>query len=460
MTAFLPRSLVAALCVAAAVRLAAAPDFKPLDDLARAELARTGIPGCAVAVVVEGKLVHAQGYGTANTDTGDPVRPDTLFRLGSTTKMITAATLVALAKEGRVNLDGQLAAYVLGLAPKIGTLTPHQLLTHSAGLGDDAPMAGPPHDAALGEYCRALTDALVFAEPGKIYSYSNPGYWLAGLVAEAAGGKPYADVVAERVLAPVGMVRSTLRPTVAMTWPLAVGHEGGGAGRPATVIRPLADNAGTWPAGQLFSTAPEFARFCLALMTGGMLDGKQALPAGVMAAQTTPHVALPDGTSHYGYGLNLRTEDGLRWWSHTGSRAGYGSIARMCPERGFAVVVLCNRTGEHLPRVAEKAAELVLGAAAPRREPAPSVAALSLTDEDRRRLVGTFSNGKTTVVIREEGGRLVGAQGGTFTKTGDNRYRRSAVGGAPAADFVFSKGLDGSGAYLSQGGRSLRKVSP
>ncbi len=452
--------LVAVLCVAG-LRLTAAPDFKTLDDFARAELARTGIPGCAVAVVVDGKLAYAQGYGIANVDTGDPVRPDMLFRLGSTTKMITAAALVSLAHEGSLKLDQPVGAVVPGLAPKIAALTPHQLLTHSAGLGDEAPMFGPPHDAALGEFCRKLTDRLVFADPGKISSYSNPGYWLAGLAAEAAAGKPYADVVAERVLAPAGMTRSTLRPTVAMTWPLAVGHESGGAGKPAKVLRPLPDNAGTWPAGQLFSSAPEFARFCIALMTGGVLDGQAALRPSVMAALTTPHVALPDGASHYGYGVNVRSEAGQRWWSHTGSRAGYGSIARMCPERGFAVVVLCNRSGEHLPRLAEKAAELVLGAAAPRSAAAPAAAAsLAITAEDRRRLVGTFANGNTTVVIREQNGQLVGAQGGTFAKTGENRFRRSASGGSPATDFVFSTGLDGQGAYLSQGGRSLRKVAP
>lgn len=455
------RRLGFALCLVAALRAFAAPDFKILDDFARAELARTGVPGCSIAVVVDGRLAYAQGYGVANTDTGDPVRPDMLFRLGSTTKMITAAALVSLAHEGRIKLDAPVGAVVRGLAPRIAALTPHQLLTHSSGLGDDAPMSGPPHDAALGEFCRAIKDDLVFADPGKIYSYSNPGYWLAGLAAETAAGKPYADVVAERVLAPAGMTRSTLRPTLAMTWPLAVGHESGGAGKPAKVIRPLPDNAGTWPAGQLFSTAPEFARFCVALMTGGVLDGRAALPPSVMAALTTPHVALPDGASHYGYGVNVRTDAGLRWWSHTGSRAGYGSIARMCPERGFAVVILCNRTGDHLPRLADKAADLVLGAAAPRPAAPPSAAAsLPLTAEDRRRLVGTFANGKTTVVIREKDGQLVGAQGGTFVKTGENRYRRSASGGAPATDFVYSTGLDGRGAYLSQGGRSLRKVAP
>ncbi len=445
-----------AVLVFAAARLVAAVDFTSLDQLARAELARTGIPGCAVAVVVDGKLAHAQGYGVANVDTGEPVRADMLFRLGSTTKMFTAATVVSLARDGRLKLDAPIGNVVSGLAPKIARVTPHQLLSHSAGLGDDAPMDGPHDDSALAAAGRALSDQLVFAEPAKIYSYSNPGFWLAGLTAEVAGGKPYADLVNERVLAPCGMVRSTFRPTLAMTWPLAVGHAGEN-GKKANVIRPLADNAATWPAGQLFSSAPEFARFCIALMSSGQLDGRTVLAPELVTALTTPHVAVADGESHYGYGVAVRTEAGLRWWSHSGSRAGYGSVARMCPDRGLAVIILCNRTGEHLPRVADKAAALVLGTPPP---PRPAAKALPLTDTDRARLVGTFTNGQTTVVIREKDGQPVGAQGGTWSKLGANRYQRSASGNTPATEFIFSAGLDGQGAYLTQGGRALRRTKP
>lgn len=432
----------------------AAIDFSPLETLVRAELTRTGVPGCAVAVVIDRQLAYTQGFGLANADTREPVRAEMLFRVGSTTKMFTAATAVALALDGKLRLDAPLGSLVSGLAPKIARATPHQLLSHSAGLADDAPMEGPHDDDALAARCRALTDQLAFAEPGKIYSYSNPGFWLAGLAAEMAGGKPYADLVAERVLAVCGMTRSTLRPTMAMTWPLAVGH-GGETGQPAHVIRPLADNASTWPAGQLFTSAPEFARFCMALMSGGKLDGRQALPAELVRLLTAPHVATAEDGYHYGYGLALRTAAGQRWWSHGGSRAGYGSTVQMCPDRGFAVIVLCNRTGAQLPRVAEKAAELVLGTAPNRPPPAPQ---LTLTAEDRRRLVGRFTNGTATVVIHDRDGQLVGAQGGVITKTGEHRFTRSASGGSPATEFVLTTGLDGSGTYLIRGGRALRKV--
>ncbi|MBI5772179.1 MAG: serine hydrolase [Verrucomicrobia bacterium] len=446
-------SVLCVLLFAFRTPLAAEVDFRPLEALVQSELKRADVPGCSVAVVVGGEVAFAKGFGVANVDTGEPVTRDMLFRIGSTTKMFTAAALVSLAEEGRVKLDAPVGGYVKGLAPKLARATPHQLLTHTAGLADETVMEGLHDDIALGLSCRAFKDNLAFAEPGKIYSYSNPGYWLAGLAAETAGGKPYADLVAERVLQPCGMTRSTFRPTAAMTWPLAIGHGPEGPGKP-TVTRPLADNAGGWPAGQLFTTAPEFARFCIAFMNGGKFDGKQALSPFVIGKLSTPHVAVAGREGHYGYGLNVKDEGGLRWLAHGGSRTGYGSTAKMCPEKKFAVIVLGNKSGAGLPRVADKAAELVLGVPMPPREPRNK---FPMSAEEMNRLAGTYSNGRVTLALRVREGRLVGAQGGEFTKVGENRYHRPAVGSAPESEFIFTTGLDGTGAYLLRSGRALKK---
>jgi CubicO group peptidase (beta-lactamase class C family) len=425
-----------------------ATDFSELRELAAAELRRTATPGCAVAVVAGGETVFCEGFGVANVDTGEAVRAEMLFRLGSTTKMFTAATLVSLAEEGKVRLDAPIGESLPGLAPKLAQVTPHQLLTHTAGLTDYTVMEGPHDEAALAANARSLKDDLIFEEPGKIYSYSNPGYWLAGLVTEVAGGKRYADLVLERVLAPCGLVRSTFRPTVAMTWPLAVGHGPEGPGKPF-VIRPLADNAAGWPAGQLFSSAPELAGFCAAFMKGGVL------PRAVVEKLSTPHIALPDGERHYGYGLGVRDVGGLRWLSHNGSRAGYGSHMRLCPERKFAVIILCNKTGENLPRVAEKAVQLVLGLAPPPREPREKV---TLGAEEMQRLAGTYRNGSSTVVLRIRDGQLISREGTTLTAIGENRLARSGAANTPETEFTVVRGADGRAEYLVRQGRALKRV--
>src|SRR6185436_20110663 len=179
--------------------------------------------------------------------TGQAVAPEMLFRLGSTTKMFTAAALVGLAEEGKLKLAEPIGNSIPGLDPRIAALTAHQLLTHTAGLTDESIMNGRHDDAALAAGIRAMDVSWLFTEPDAIHSYANPGYWIAGLACEQLAGKPYADVMDERLFHPLGMRRTTLRPTLAMTWPLALGH-GVKSGK-AVIVRPQADNAATWPAG-------------------------------------------------------------------------------------------------------------------------------------------------------------------------------------------------------------------
>ena len=167
-----------------------------------------------------------------------------------------------------------------------------------------------------------------------------------------------------------------------------------------------------------------------------------------------PHVAIAGREGHYGYGLTVKDEGGLRWLSHGGSRTGYGSHARMCPEKNFAVVVLCNKSGASLPRVVEKAVELVLGIAPAPVEPRKKQA---MSAEEMKRLAGTYSNGHTTLTFRLKDGQLVGVQGGVVTKLGENRYVRSASGTSPESEFILSPDLDGQGAYLIRSGRALKK---
>src|SRR6187399_2308746 len=133
---------------------AAEPDFARLEQVALAELKTSNTPGAAIGIVRDGKLLWSKGLGLANVETGQAVTPEMLFRLGSTTKMFTAAALVTLAEDGKLKLDEPISRCVTGLHPKIGGLTPHQLLTHTAGLTDESIMSGRHDDAALGDNAR------------------------------------------------------------------------------------------------------------------------------------------------------------------------------------------------------------------------------------------------------------------------------------------------------------------
>jgi CubicO group peptidase (beta-lactamase class C family) len=436
-----------AICCAAA---STGIDPASIERVALEELAATKTPGAAVAVVLGDRVVFSHGYGVASVDTGAPIAPDMLFRLGSTTKMFTASAVVGLALEGRIDLNEPVSKYISGLDPVIGKLTSNQLLSHTSGLHDEAPMFGSHEEAALGAGIHAWKADFLFAPPGRIYSYSNPGYWLAGYLAETVGGKPYADVIAERLFAPLGMQRSTLRPAMAMTWPLAQGHEVRD-GKPI-VIRPVADNASGWPAGSIFSSALELARFVIAFMNDGRLDGKQVLPPKLIAILSSPHAEIPGSDHRYGYGLQSSTTRGVHWVEHGGSRAGYGSTIRMAPERKFAVIIVANRSGSGMPKLADAISEAALGLD-PKLPEEPATHPLDAAES--RRYAGVYRNGTAKIALEAETGGVKADIDGTFV-----RFVRASdqflLNGD--AKLVLVPGANGRTEFVFINGRAFRRV--
>ena len=200
-------------------------DFAELEKAINEEIAATKTPGAAVAIISGDKIIFSKGFGTTSAEGGGDVTADTLFRMGSTTKMFTAATLTALVEQGKIRLDAPVGNYIKNLPPKVSRLTAHQLLSQSSGLRDLPPTVFSNDDAGLKQNIVAWKDDVFFTEPDKIYSYSSANYWLAGFLAEEIYKKPYSDAVADLVLRPLGMHRSTIRPNEAMTFPLALGHQ-------------------------------------------------------------------------------------------------------------------------------------------------------------------------------------------------------------------------------------------
>lgn len=427
-----------------------------LEQVVRDELRATGTPGAAVAVIAGGRVIFSRGFGATSVEAGAPVTSSTLFRLGSTTKMLTGAAMVALAGQGKLRLDAPIGDVAAGLAPRLARLTAHRLLSNSAGVADFAAPVASHDDDALATMVRAWKDDVLFGEPGRVYSYASPGFWLAGYVIEQVGGKPYADMMDELVFAPVGMTRTTLRPLVAMTYPLAVGHAAQD-GRTA-VIRPAFDNVAMWPAGSVYSTADDLARLVLALFAGGRVDGRQALPKELLATLSGEYVELPgEPAVHYGYGLLNFVQRGVRVIMHGGFSRGYGSMIQMAPAHGFAVIVLTNRSGETLAKTTQKAQELFLPltpAEMPVRTASP------LAGDDVRRFVGAYVNGAQTWEIRERDGRLELVSEGTAVALSKTDRWRLSYGDALAGDVAFVPGADGRAEYIFTGLYAGRRREP
>ena len=439
--------LVAAL--SAAARQAPLPDFGSLEQTVTDELKTTGTPGGAIAIVIGDRVVYSRGFGVASVETREPVRPEMLFRLGSTTKMFTAAALVMLAERGAIDMDAPVGSYVTGLDAKVGRVTANQLLSHTSGFFDEAPMMGSHDETALEREVRSWTGSRFFTEPGKIYSYSNPGYWFAGFLIEHASRRLYADQLQESLFAPLGMTSTTLRPLVAMTYPLAQGHEGTAQG--PRVIRPAANNAASWPAGSMFSSAVDLSRFVIAFMNDGRLDGTQVLSPAVIRRLTSPRVKVPGAEASYGYGLQVARYRGVDVVSHGGSRAGYGSSIRMVPGKKFAVITVANRTGISLDASAEKAMEIAL----PLERRATAAMAVASSARDLQEYAGIYSQGPRALEVLVRDGKLVLKQDDRelpLVMSGDGL--RTEGGGR----WVVVRGTSGAVEYLHAGGRSWRKV--
>jgi CubicO group peptidase (beta-lactamase class C family) len=349
-------TLVAAVFVFSAIALPA-QDFASVEQSAAVELQKLNIPGAAIAVIRGDRVIFSKGIGIANIETGETVRPEMLFWHGSTTKMFTAAALVGLAVEGKIDLNAPVGKHITGLAPGISRLTANQLLSHTAGLRDGASMYGSHDDSALGNEIHEWTDDWLDASPGTVMSYSNPVYWLAVYLVETITGMPYADAMEARLFQPLGMKRTTLRPMMAMTWPFAQGHEIVD-GKPR-IARPAADNTANWPAGSIFSNLEDLSRFVIAFMNEGRIDSRQVLDPKVIALTSGTHTHIPGGTLSYGYGLELSDARGVHFVQHGGLCTGYGSDMRIIPAQRLAVIVQTNRSGASLPATAEKVLELV-----------------------------------------------------------------------------------------------------
>jgi CubicO group peptidase (beta-lactamase class C family) len=431
-------------------------DFSSLEAVIREELQATNTPGAAVSIVSGDRVIYAAGFGVANVETGAPVTPDMLFRLGSTTKMFTAAALVSLSAGGKLKLDEPIGSYATGLNPKLARITTHQLISNSGGVADFAAPFISNDDEALARMVRGWKEDSLFTEPGRVYSYASPGFWLAGYVIEETSKKPYADAMNELVFAPLGMTRTTLRPLQAMTYPLSMGHSVSGKEKPV-VIRPAFNNVAMWPAGSIYSSVNELSRFVIALLNNGQVEGKQALSPEVPVRLFGKHRQLPGLPDvYYGYGLMNYEMRGLRVIEHGGFSRGYGSMISMAPAERFAVIVVTNKSGETMRRTRMKAMELLLKLK-PQTPEEPKTAA-ALGEAERANFAGKYVNGPQTWEIISRDGKLFykGEEGEVELKK-TAPYRLS-FGEKLENDLMFVADAQGRIEYIFDGLYSARKL--
>ena len=434
--------------------------YAELERVVQAELEETKTPGAVVAIVQGDSIVYQKGFGVSNVETAQPVTPEMLFRIGSMTKMYTAAALVSLAEEGKIDLNAPIGKYLEGLPPRLASVTAQQLISHTAGLADGAVLIGKHDESALAEQVRDYKDSQFFTDPGAVFSYANPGFVIAGYLVERLAGEPYSRALQKRVLDPLKMARTTFQPTVAMTYPFSVGHVGND-GAAARVQRPMEDNTQIWPAGFLFSNVSDLSRFAIAFMNGGQIEGKPALATKLIERLSTsiaPVQSQFEGAT-YGYGLIMREYRGVRLVEHGGTTTGFASDFVMAPAQRVAVIILANRS-IHLMKTEEKALELALplGPKPPESEPQ------KFTDREIEEFVGRYAqdpNARTPFEIVRAGEGLNLKQGQAqlpLTKVGADVFTVKLPRFTAPLRMKIVRGADGRVAYLHNRLRALKRL--
>lgn len=395
------------------VPLAAEPDRKAkvlalapkLDALFAARAAATGTTGAAVGIVLEGDVVYVRGFGVRELESKQPVEGDTVFRIGSVSKTITALAVLKLRDQGRVVLDAPAATYVPALASLSShtkdspQITVRHLLTMTSGLPYDDMWGAVTFGQSDVELAQLLKQGPSIARaPGEQYQYSNLGFALLGKVVEAVSGQPFAEFVAHEIFAPLGMRSSGYVTGAIQRERMAVGYFKEGEHGEHLVPEPIDSDGVFAPAGGVYTSANDLARYAAYHLaaypprddpeTGPVRRSTlREMHAGQAWARLGDDVPvlrrLPTGEpslTAFSYGLGWMQyttclAEGIV--QHFGFEPGYWASIRLLPAQGIGIVTISTTGNLGQNQTFESALELFRNDGVLDRAPAPPSSALA-----------------------------------------------------------------------------------
>ncbi|HJQ23479.1 MAG TPA: serine hydrolase domain-containing protein [Blastocatellia bacterium] len=397
-----------------------------LDGLMPLQLAGDDIAGATIAVVKDGKLLFAKGYGYADYEKKKPVAADeTLFRPGSVSKLFTWTAVMQLVEQGKLDLDGDVNAYLDFHIPDAygQPITLKNILSHTPGFDEQVKDIFNASDASpdLGQYLKTHIPARVYP-PGVIPSYSNYGAALAGYIVERVSGRPFNEYVAENIFKPLGMTHSTFeQPLPANLAPsMSNGYELASDGpKPFEMIGPF-------PAGSLSSTAADMARFMLAHLQNGQLGGARILRPETARLMHSQLFALDPATNAMCYGFYEESRNGQRIIGHGGDTVYFHSDLHLLLDKGVGFFVSHNSPGRGAPLPRTTLWEMFLDRYFPYTAPAPPT--LGSAKEDARAVSGSYISSRRSETSFFKAASLLGEA--TVAPTEDGMIEVAQLTGA------------------------------
>lgn len=338
-------------------------------DFVNGYLTQKQIPGCAVMVRHNGKVVLSAGYGIANREHDVRVTSQTVFQSGSIGKQFTAMAVMLLVEEKKLALDDPVAKYLDVPSAWSGIKVRH-LLTHTAGLGDYPENFSLQKDYSEDDLLKMIIAQPPAFAPGEKWNYSNLGYVTLGILIHKVSGEFYGDFLLKRVFTPLGMKQTRVISEADIIPNRAAGYVlKNGALKNQEWVSPTMN---TTADGSLYFTVEDLAKWDEALET------KKLLSHAGFQQIWTPARLNNGNRAPYGFGWHItKTDSGHRMFEHGGAWQGFASYIGRFPEDGLTVAVLCNRAGASASYLAKQIAGFYKQELAPRvRHPAKLAPAL------------------------------------------------------------------------------------
>jgi CubicO group peptidase (beta-lactamase class C family) len=314
-----------------------------IDHYLAEQVRKEGYVGFSVAILRDGKLIFAKGYGQSSAEPPVAVATDTSFAIGSITKQFVCACVFLLAEQGKLSVHDPVAKYYPDLT-RAKDITLYDLMNHVSGYPDYYPLDFVDRrmfkPTAADDIIRQYAGGKLDFEPGTRWSYSNTGYTILGRVVEKVSGEPLGEFLKRRIFEPLQMTRSFLVPR-SETPGLARGYTTFALGP----LEPARIEAEGWldAAGGIYASATDLARWDLALMSGRVVKPES------YRLMTQPRLLANGKSTNYGCGLSITQREGETILQHSGAISGFLAYNAAVPRTKSAVVLLSN-SEERNPR--------------------------------------------------------------------------------------------------------------
>lgn len=341
---FLARTASLSAQEAAPATALSAEKREKIQAAANEFLKTSSAPGVALAVVLDGKKVWAQGFGKADLENPAPATPEALFRLASVSKPLTATAILQLVERGKLDLEAEVQTYCPAFPKKQWPITSRQLLGHLGGIRHynpdgkgDVPDDSAKHFATMEESLTLFANDPLVSQPGTAFHYSTYGYTLLGCVLEGAAHEKYLEYMRANIFAPAGMNVTQVDDNLAIIphrsrW---YHREEKGPVQNAGVL----DSSYKIPGGGFVSSAEDMARYEEAMLADKLV--KRSTRDLLWTAQKTT-----DGKfTEYGMGWGVNQKFGLNLYGHNGGQQGTSTTITLAPEKHAGIVVLANMDG-------------------------------------------------------------------------------------------------------------------